>query len=122
MEFLTSTILAGIAYDLIKNGTLISLESLKNKLKGWLISDENLKILSQKINNIDNLDERCQVVAENDELSLGKHKLVFILHCIWRDCIIRRNIDLKRLSHSFQISFYHHPNARIIKFFHDFFY
>ena len=38
------------------------------------------------------------------------------------DCIIRRNIDLKRLSHSFQISFYHHPNARIIKFFHDFFY
>lgn len=57
MEFLTSTILAGIAYDLIKNGTLISLESLKNKLKGWLISDENLKILSQKINNIDNLDD-----------------------------------------------------------------
>ena len=29
--------------------------------------------------NIDNLDERCQVVAENDELSLGKHKLVFIM-------------------------------------------
>ena len=87
-----------------------------------LVLSAKAKAMLPQFFNIDNLDERCQVVAENDELSLGKHKLVFILHCTWRDCIIRRNIDLKRLPHSFQISFYHHPNARIIKFFHDFFY
>lgn len=44
-----------------------------------LVLSSKAKAMLPQFFNIDNLDERCQVVAENDELSLGKHKLVFIM-------------------------------------------
>lgn len=44
-----------------------------------LVFSAKAKAMLPQFFNIDNLDERCQVVAENDELSLGKHKLVFIM-------------------------------------------
>ncbi len=44
-----------------------------------LVLSAKAKAMLPQFFNIDNLDERCQVVAENDELSLGKHKLVFII-------------------------------------------
>lgn len=44
-----------------------------------LVLSAKAKAMLPQFLNIDNLDERCQVVAENDELSLGKHKLVFIM-------------------------------------------
>ena len=44
-----------------------------------LVLSAKAKAMLPQFFNIDNLDERCQVVAENDELSLGKHKLVFIM-------------------------------------------
>lgn len=44
-----------------------------------LVLSAKAKAMLPQFFNIDNLDERCQVVTENDELSLGKHKLVFIM-------------------------------------------
>lgn len=44
-----------------------------------LVLSAKAKAMLPQFFSIDNLDERCQVVAENDELSLGKHKLVFIM-------------------------------------------
>lgn len=44
-----------------------------------LVLSAKAKAMLPQFFNIDNLNERCQVVAENDELSLGKHKLVFIM-------------------------------------------
>lgn len=44
-----------------------------------LVLSAKAKAMLPQFFNIDNLDERCQAVAENDELSLGKHKLVFIM-------------------------------------------
>ena len=44
-----------------------------------LVLSAKAKAMLPQFFNIDNLDERCQVVAENDELSLGKHKLAFIM-------------------------------------------
>ena len=44
-----------------------------------LVLSAKAKAMLPQFFNIDNLDERCQVVAENDELSLGKHQLVFIM-------------------------------------------
>lgn len=44
-----------------------------------LVLSAKAKAMLPQFFNIDNLDERCQVVAESDELSLGKHKLVFIM-------------------------------------------
>ncbi len=44
-----------------------------------LVLSSKAKTMLPQFFNIDNLDERCQVVAEGDELSLGTHKLVFIM-------------------------------------------
>lgn len=63
-----------------------NIEALADKYPdAKLVLSAKAKAMLPQFFNIDNLDERCQVVAENDELSLGKHKLVFIMapmvHC-----------------------------------------
>lgn len=40
MDFITTTILSGALYDLFKSGALLSAVQLKNKLKDWLVSEE----------------------------------------------------------------------------------
>lgn len=44
-----------------------------------LVLSAKAKAMLPQFFDIDNIDERCQVVAEGDELSLGTHKLVFIM-------------------------------------------
>ena len=57
-----------------------NIEALADKYPdAKLVLSVKAKAMLPQFFNIDNLDERCQVVAENDELSLGKHKLVFIM-------------------------------------------
>lgn len=57
-----------------------NIKALANKYPdAKLVLSAKAKAMLPQFFNIDNLDERCQVVAENDELSLGKHKLVFIM-------------------------------------------
>ena len=57
-----------------------NIEALADKYPdAKLVLSAKAKAMLPQFFNIDNLDERCQVVAENDELSLGKHKLVFIM-------------------------------------------
>ena len=50
MDFLTSTLLAGILYDGFKNGVAITTDFLKEKLQRWLIDDALLEKLSNKVN------------------------------------------------------------------------
>lgn len=57
MEYLTSTMLSGMTYDLIKRGLYISVDTLRNKLKDWLINDEDIKVLVERINSIDQLED-----------------------------------------------------------------
>lgn len=40
MDFITATILSGAIYDLFKSGVTLGAIQLKNKLKDWLVSDE----------------------------------------------------------------------------------
>ena len=57
-----------------------NIEALADKYPdAKLVLSAKAKAMLPQFFNIDNLNERCQVVAENDELSLGKHKLVFIM-------------------------------------------
>lgn len=44
-----------------------------------LVLSAKAKAMLPQFFDIDNIDERCQVVADGDELSLGTHKLVFIM-------------------------------------------
>ncbi|EGR4199275.1 MULTISPECIES: GapS6a family protein [Vibrio] len=53
MGFLTSTVLSGVLYDGFKNGIVITTEYLKEKLQGWLIDDELLEKLGEKVNALD---------------------------------------------------------------------
>lgn len=43
MDFLTSAILSGAIFDIIKTGTKIQFDSLKTALAGWLVSDEQIQ-------------------------------------------------------------------------------
>lgn len=64
-----------------------------------LVLSAKAKAMLPQFFNIDNLDERCQVVAENDELSLGKHKLVFIMAPMvhWPEVMLEYEITEKVL-------------------------
>lgn len=53
MGFLTSTFLSGVLYDGFKKGLAISSDFLKEKLQGWLIDDELLEKLAEKVNALD---------------------------------------------------------------------
>ncbi|EHU4841154.1 hypothetical protein KY951_004273 [Vibrio parahaemolyticus] len=53
MGFLTSTFLSGVLYDGFKKGVAISSDFLKEKLQGWLIDDELLEKLVEKINALE---------------------------------------------------------------------
>jgi len=53
MDFLTSTFLSGILYDGFKKKVTISSNFLKGKLQGWLINDELLEQLVEKINALE---------------------------------------------------------------------
>jgi hypothetical protein len=63
-EFLTSTILSGIAYDIMKCGVALSLDELKQRLKGWLICDSELVVLTTELNNIELSDEMSETAIE----------------------------------------------------------
>lgn len=52
MEFLTTTILAGLAWDGIKSTGKVTVEFLKEKLIGWLINDNELEKIVDKLNDI----------------------------------------------------------------------
>ncbi|WP_447830808.1 GapS6a family protein [Aeromonas salmonicida] len=49
MSFLTSTILSGVLYDVLKKGTIITANFLKDSLKNWIIDDDTAELLSGKI-------------------------------------------------------------------------
>lgn len=52
MDFLTSTILSGLAWDGIKYAGSVSSNYLKEKLTTWIIDDKELEIIASKINDI----------------------------------------------------------------------
>ena len=53
MGFLTSTLLSGMLYDGFNKGVAITTSFLKEKLQGWLIDDELLDRLTDKVNTLE---------------------------------------------------------------------
>lgn len=64
MDFLTASILSGVAYDYIKNGLTLSADLLKEKLKDWLISDDIAIAISKELENLELTDEYSERVIE----------------------------------------------------------
>lgn len=53
MDFLTNTFLSGVLYDGFKNSVAISSDFLKEKLQGWLIDNELVEKLTEKVNALE---------------------------------------------------------------------
>lgn len=58
MEFLTSTILSGIAWDVIKEGGKLTAEYLRENLKSWILKDTDYEIISNSINESSAIDTK----------------------------------------------------------------
>lgn len=50
IDFLTSAVLGGIAYDFIKVSGKIAVDDLKARLKNWLLDDRDLETIAQIVN------------------------------------------------------------------------
>ncbi|MDI1230505.1 MAG: hypothetical protein PSU93_05075 [Methylobacter sp.] len=63
-EFLTSAILSGIAYDVMKCGVVLSITELKQRLRGWIISDSELLVLADEMKKLKLTDEMSETAIE----------------------------------------------------------
>jgi hypothetical protein len=64
MDFLTGAILSGIAYDMIKCGVMLSKDELKERLRDWIIGDNELLILSNELKKLELTDEMSETAIE----------------------------------------------------------
>lgn len=64
MEFLTSTILSGVAWDAIKQGVLLTGEYLKKKLSDWVMDKTDWDKIAAKINGFDEMYKKSEKFIE----------------------------------------------------------
>ncbi|MES9902461.1 MAG: hypothetical protein ABW168_07235 [Sedimenticola sp.] len=64
MEFITSAVLSGILYDMLKHGVVISAGSVKEKLKDWVVGDIIAPALSDELNKLNLNDELSESAIE----------------------------------------------------------
>jgi hypothetical protein len=64
MEFLTTTILSGVVYDLLKHGLTITAQNLKDKMRDWIIDNEKSEQLETHITHLGINDEMSESAIE----------------------------------------------------------
>jgi len=69
MDFLASSILSGIAYDIIKCGMLLTADNVKDRLRGWIIDDPTLSVLAGELNKLSLTDEMSEAAIERKILA-----------------------------------------------------
>ncbi|WP_395378025.1 hypothetical protein [Marinicella sp. W31] len=52
MELITTAILSGVAYDILKSHTVITSKALKKKISKWLIDDQKIEELVTEMNEL----------------------------------------------------------------------
>ncbi len=65
MDFMTSAVLGGIVYDILKNRLTITSQSLQSRLTSWVINDETVVNLATQLNRLD-------IDAEKSERSIQR--------------------------------------------------
>ncbi len=73
MDFLTSTILSGIAWDVIKEGTKLTKSYLQEHLRNWVLRDQEYEVIVNTINNASDQDTKSikyldAYIDSNDEI------------------------------------------------------
>lgn len=69
MDFLTSTILSGIAYDILKCGMLLTTDNLKDRLREWIVDDSALPALAGELNKLSLTNEMSESAIEKKILA-----------------------------------------------------
>lgn len=64
MEFLSATILSGVVYDLIKHQVQVTAESLKEKLRDWVIDEAVAPALTIELEKLELNDEMSEKAIE----------------------------------------------------------
>jgi hypothetical protein len=64
MEFLSSVVLSGVLYDMLKHGVSLSSDAIKTKLKDWAIDEVIAPALSAEISNLNLTDELSESAIE----------------------------------------------------------
>lgn len=57
MDALTTSIIANIVCSLIVKGYQVTSKHLKSKLQGWSISDDEIKLIASRINEIEEIED-----------------------------------------------------------------
>ncbi|MEY3882022.1 MAG: hypothetical protein RIQ94_2818 [Pseudomonadota bacterium] len=76
MDFLTSTILSGVAYDMIKCGVILSADNLRENLKDWIIGDTELLTITNELNKLALTDEMSALAIEKRITATPELKLI----------------------------------------------
>lgn len=64
MGFLSSAILSGFVYDMLKHKVSITATSIKEKLKGWIVDEAVAPALAEKIEKLSLNDEMSESAIE----------------------------------------------------------
>lgn len=64
MEFLSSVVLSGVLYDMLKHGVSLSSDAIKTKLKEWAIDELVAPALSKEISKLNLNDELSESAIE----------------------------------------------------------
>ncbi len=77
MDFMTSAMLSGIVYDMVKRGVGMSMDSLKSRLNYWLVDDNVIKEMSTRLNEL-NINESMseRAIQEHIERNESLMKLM----------------------------------------------
>jgi hypothetical protein len=80
MEFLSSVVLSGFLYDMLKHGVSLSSDTIKTKLKDWAVDEIIAPALSKEISKL-NLNDELSESAIEKRISQS-HNLVEIINSI----------------------------------------
>lgn len=72
MEFLSSVILSGIVYDMLKHQVSITATSIKEKLKDWVVDEAVAPALAEEIEKLSLNDEMSEKAIERKLLDSGE--------------------------------------------------
>ena len=64
MEFLSSLVLSGYLYDMLKHGVSVTSDTIKTKLKNWAIDEVVAPALSEEISKLNLTDELSESAIE----------------------------------------------------------
>jgi len=65
MEFLSSVVLSGFLYDMLKHGISVTANTIKTKLKDWAINEVVATALADEISKLNLTDELSESAIEN---------------------------------------------------------